>query len=342
MTKTLTTCALGTLLGLTGCLEFDAQEITVVHDAEENRLDMLLVYRGLHSSSADLEAAIKHLEKGRDEGMFSFWSNFPLKIEPTKGPGAPLAARFLRIEPGNLFTDMNGQLCGFQMLRVIDVQEFLKTVNTMFVLFIRGKVLPKDSDLDHEFDGETRELFSEFLRAGNKIVALQGSAIMVSLPCSDADHRFLKMAAMRGLTEGFAFDLRQRAELHKRLAAAAEEGDYFADSHDVPWDAVEFSARTVESGLEHSPHLRFFAENEVSIQRREGLTVVTIGIPGAVVNKVVKASSGGAPANLEEPLKAQGIAIEYMVPDQEIERRFNSFREREVKMVGKYAEFVGR
>ena len=43
--------ALATLASLTGCLEFDEQELVVAYDGARDQLDVQVVYRGLHSDA---------------------------------------------------------------------------------------------------------------------------------------------------------------------------------------------------------------------------------------------------------------------------------------------------
>ena len=69
------------LLLLAGCLEFDAQEITIVYDAKADRIDMHVVYRGLFAESGSgstdkpMQKALDDLAKVRERGSVYFWNN---------------------------------------------------------------------------------------------------------------------------------------------------------------------------------------------------------------------------------------------------------------------------
>ena len=63
---------LSALLLLTGCLEFDAQDVYLSFDAENDRLDALFVYRGLFAegknSAAAMEKALYQLDEAGETG----------------------------------------------------------------------------------------------------------------------------------------------------------------------------------------------------------------------------------------------------------------------------------
>ena len=77
-----------------GCLEFDGQEVTMRYDAEADRIDLLIVYRGVFyesgSSDNDMTKAFKEYDEVMAKGTSFFWSNWPLEVDLTE-TGTPLA-----------------------------------------------------------------------------------------------------------------------------------------------------------------------------------------------------------------------------------------------------------
>jgi len=331
-------------VALTACIEFDAQEVHLHYDGEDDRLDIMLVYHGLFAEGNDVQDAANQLDEAMLEGDFAFWSNWPLKVETVDGNRGALLKRFVEIENGGLFTTPAGTLGGYQFLRVRNVEQLVRAANTVFSLYVQTQVLAgKGVAAGHEFDEETRDLIQDHLRGREHWFEFDGAALRLTLPCSAADHRWLMSQGVDRILDGVISSIRSRLQTQRVVEARAQDeevGDY--SDFSVNTSSQEFSLDKLESLLEVSPFVRFFVDNPCSIMREQGRTTLIIGIAGTKQQTVHKAPSGRYEPNLLDHLRQTGKhKIEDGVPAQELARRFEAFRGREPVMPKAYAEFVG-
>lgn len=330
------------LLLLAGCLEFDAQEITVHYDADKDRIDALVVYRGLFaeggngSSDKPLEKALADLDAAMQNGVFCFWSNWPLKVDPVhdRGPGTALLPHY-EVETGGLFTDPRGVLCGYQFVRIRDAKAFLQKVNTMLEVAVQAAALAEHQAEGgvFKFDADSRELLRDFLRDGQQLLKVERGRVELRLPCTLRDHRFLKMQLERHLLDNLPGELVRRAAVEQHRA---EGGD--ATKTNFGLDAAAIAGPQLTARLRGAPSFRFFWDNDFTFDRRDELTTVGIGERGADEVRIVKASGGLYHDNLLQALRARGDKIEDGVPDPELARRFAAFRGRDCALPAGYAE----
>lgn len=312
---------------LTGCLEFDAQDLTIVHDAKADRIDVHVVYRGLHCERViglgedPLAKALTDLASARDAGFVCIGRNWPLQFDPTRvvqGPAATLLAR-IDVENGSLFTDADGVLCAQQFVRIREARAFLQQLDTLVALGL-PKLLEQpvgEGGTQHEFDDTTRELLTEFLRGGQRLLQVEPGRIEIRLPCSDRDHRWAKDQLFEGLVEQLMGELRPRL---------------VADGKAVPAEPVMIAAcRT-------SPTFRFFADNEWSLVREPGLTRLALGVKGADLLPIRIAAGGDYDDTLLRELRQRGEPIDERLGADELERRFTAFRGRDAVLPPRLAE----
>jgi hypothetical protein len=132
---------------LSGCIDFDEQEIRVAYDAEHDRIDAQLVYRGLHSSATqpfvlfgtapeveDAENTEKQLDQLlAEQPLFALLdpiATFDLaELRDSKEPLTSELAKLTAADRGDFFTAADGRLCGWQHLRVRDVTRALAIRN---------------------------------------------------------------------------------------------------------------------------------------------------------------------------------------------------------------------
>jgi hypothetical protein len=124
-----------TLMLLTGCdLEFPEQEVILLHDTKADRLDFLLVYRGVTASSddrrdvADAVSAATRILGGRREFMLLDW---PLHWDlDGKDKDVPQWLRKnVKLERVDTFVDAKGRLCAYQLFTMSKVSEGLRLLN---------------------------------------------------------------------------------------------------------------------------------------------------------------------------------------------------------------------
>ena len=342
MQKSLSVGCLALLLSLAGCLEFDAQEVTLRYDAKADRIDALMVYRGLFaeggsgSGEKTIDTALKDLAAARESGEFTFWNNWPLQVDLTKDLPAPVQAlaQHVEVENGGLFTDPRGELCAWQFVRVRDVKSFLQKVNTLLEIALQAGLRSK-FDLhgpDHQADDDTKDFVREFLRSGQKLLVLERGRIELRLPCSARDHRWLKSQLEQHLLDNLPHEIVQANGVAARRAAGGEVTDTsVADA------AVQVQGDQLRGEVQRSPSFRFFWDNDLSIVREQELTRVGLGVAGNDEIRLTKAAGGLYHERLLKVLRERGEAIEDGLPDQELTRRFEQFRGRDAVLPPKLA-----
>lgn len=331
-------------LSLPACLEFDAQEITLHYDVQKDQFDMLLVYRGVYSTAADPTQDLDQLERVQQDGEFAFWSNWPLKPDLTKASNLEQPfADHCDVENGGFFTTPKGELCAFQFVRVRDVKGFLKKLNTAIGLVIQTQVLDQPLGSDkHKLDDDTVDLLQDVVRGRLPMVQVQGGAIVVTVPCSEPDHFWMMGQLADDLLDQIGSELGGRLwrMQQPQPAGANEAGGHGGEAPDQtsPDTMITIARKQLQEAMVKAAETRLLFENPITLQRTEEQTVVTLGYTFKNENVLQKAHDGRYRPNLEPLLKAQKIAIETGVPDQELARRFEKFHGREAVLPAKLAE----
>lgn len=330
------------LFALTGCLEFDAQDIDIRYDETKDRIDIHIVYRGLFAedgqggSKNPLEKAQKDLADAKESGEVAFWCNWPFSFDLTRDYPAPIRAMLAHVdvENGPLFTDPQGTLCATQFVRIREAKAFLRQLNTALELYVQSQLLGGTAGRGgtHTWDGDTKELVREFLRSGEKLLMVQPGRIELRLPLSTKDHQWL-----RGQFEQL-FQANMPREMLRRVGVA-EKRENQADptSTAVTPAAVTISGEQLAKEVQRSASYRFFWDNEIGFLREADLTRITFGAPGQQALLVKKASDGLYHPALLTKLRDNGEKIEDGLPEQELERRFAAFRERDATLPPKVA-----
>ncbi|MCA8973726.1 MAG: hypothetical protein KDC98_03345 [Planctomycetes bacterium] len=320
------------LLLLGGCLEFDAQEITMRYDEKADRIDFLVVYRGIFleagsSTQGDkMDGAFADLQEVFDNGQSFFWCNWPLKIDPVDPPAATAAlAAHLEVEIGGFFTDPKGMLNGYEFVRIARAKEFLQKLNTLLEVVAQGAMLGGFRGI--KLDADSRELMTEFVRSGEKMVTVEAGRIQLRLPLSSSDFGTVLKELEQHFLTNVPTDITRRIVVEKHRAAG-EDSTVGADE----LDEVKLSRNDLSNGLRTAAGWRFFWDNEFTIERGEELQTVGIGARGNRELVVRKASDGLYCDNFLKALRERGDKIEDGVPDQEIRRRFDEFRQRAAVM----------
>lgn len=322
------------LLTLAGCLEFDAQEITFRYDAKLDRIDALVVYRGLFveagsgSSDKPFDKALADLDEAMKHGEFFFWCNWPFHVDPTvdAGPGRALLPHFA-VETGGLFTDPKGVLCGYQFVRITDVAGFLKKLDTMIEVGVQAALVGGVAGRgdNHKFDDDTREAVREFRRARGRFVTVDGGRLELRLPCSRRDERYVKQQ----LEELFLANLPREMVRRAGVAERRLKGGDVTDTN-VQDGEVAIAGEALRASVRDAASFRFFWDNEFSLDRDDDVVTVALGARGSDELRVVKASEGLYHPAFLDKLRERGDKLEDGLPEQELARRFAAFRDREI------------
>jgi hypothetical protein len=243
------------------CVDFDGQTVVTRVDVDKDRLDMLIVYRDLHTTEPDTAGALAQLETLRaDERWIAFFSNWPFMMhveamlddaEPEEPAYAALLAAMgerIEVRPGPLWIDETGRLCGRQLLRVTGLADLIDRINAA----IREDWADAEERADafDEFDEESLALLGTAVERGHDFVSLRGSALAFTLPISDAG--FIEM---------------KRRVLREALKEASDA----------------WGRPPEESGKrrEMDAALEFLAVNEWSVERSDGYVTFVLGNPHA-------------------------------------------------------------
>lgn len=340
--------ALVLLLALGGCLELDGQELTLRYDPATDRIDVLLLYRGLFAESDGrtdqdpLAKALKDLADARETGEFVLWNNWPLTFDLTRDYAAPRAAlvEHVDVENGGLFTDPQGFLCAYQFVRIRDAKAFVQKVNTLLELAVQVGLTGGWRGTDgepHQLDDDTREFVRDFLRSGHKMLVVEPGRVELRLPLSAKDHVWLKKQLDSHFLDNMPREIVQRHAVAERRGA----GDSVTDTSVTP-ASVAIGGGELEAAIARAPSYRFFWDNDFSIERTQERTTIGLGVAGDEELHVTKAASGLYHPKLLDALRERQEPIEDGVPDQEIARRFAAFHGRDAVLPPKLAAKHGR
>ena len=328
---------------LPGCLEFDAQDVAIHYDVANDRIDVLLVYRGLIAESGSSEGdqikeALGDLDKCLATGEFAFWCNWPFKVDPTGDPQGLRQAllQHLDVENGGLFTDPLGKLCGYQFVRIREAEAFLGKLETALQLGVQVGLLkgfPSRGEPDHKVDDDTRDFVREFLREKEKFLHITPGRLELRLPCSVEDHRWMKRQLERYALDNASREMVRRQAVADRRAA----GGSVLNTSSVA-DAVALDGNDVGKALGMAPSFRFFWDNDFSFTHTEGLTTVALGSGETKEITITKSSEGIYHEEFLKAIRERGDKLEEGVPDQELARRFAAFHGRDAVLPPKLAD----
>ncbi|HEB54051.1 MAG TPA: hypothetical protein ENI87_12425 [bacterium] len=321
---------------LAGCLEIDGQDVYFRYDQDNDRIDALLVYRGMFAeggtatSSPPMQKAIEDLASARKTGEFVFWNNWPLSCNPCRDydPVRNALLKHVEVENGGLFTDPKGTLCGYQFVRINRARSFVKKLNTLLTVALQAGLAKGLERLGgHRLDDDTADLVREFLRSREPLLVVEQNRIELRLPLSARDHRWFKGYIEGHLMDNLPGEITRRLAVEQRRALGGSPTDTSRAD-----EAVSIEGTSLKSELERAPSFRFFWDNDLSIHRTSELTTLGIGVVGSDELHVKKAPGGLYHDALLQELRTQGERIEDGLPDQELFRRFEQFRGREPRL----------
>ena len=298
-------------LVLASCLEFEQQELHLRYDADQNRMDVLLVYRGLYAGDANhgfpvkthdpLQRALSDWKQAREHGAFAFRSSSNFKVDPVEEAGSGWVSQHIDVEHGGLFTDPKGRLCGYQFVRVRDFRAFLPKfdeAHRMLLFSLFGPAV----DAKNGWPEAATQRFLDHMEQGNALITADGCCFDVRLPIREQDHDPVKRFVI--------------GDSEKKPADAPPAQQPAAGPRPV---------KLRRSGAAPPPPPR---PNPLTVRRDGDVTIVRYGTPGAAAMRVDVACGKGNTELLDE-LRKLDEAIEVGVPDQALLRRFAEFGERD-------------
>lgn len=120
---------------LAGCLEVESQEARVVSDPAHDRIDVMIVSRGVASSAEgdNLAKDLADLKKCRDVAALPIpgfgVADFAAPADGEKDAKWQRSVKFLQIEAGAFFVDEQGRLSYYQFLRIEPASAFCRMVD---------------------------------------------------------------------------------------------------------------------------------------------------------------------------------------------------------------------
>ena len=345
MNRSRLACLALLLLLLPSCLEIDGQEIFLRHDGTSDRIDIMLVHRGIFAEGGEdsLEAAAAHLEHAMSTGKFIIFNNWPLKMDLSTPLPAPYdaLAKHLDVENGGLFTDPKGVLCGYQFIRIRRAKEFIRKVNALIELALQAACIKGIPDLDgRKFDEETRDNIREFLRNRRQFLTVNAGRIELNLPLSAADHRVLKEVVRESVTEDIPRAFMGRLSVEQR-----RQGGGSVTNTKTSKEEVSIKSAVLQREIERSPTHQLFWDNDVSLQRTVDLTTVGLGVVGTEQLHFTKGKDGLYHEAFLLKIRDEQFEIEDGIPDQELQRRFTSFQARDARLppeLAAHRESIGK
>jgi hypothetical protein len=294
------------LVVVPACLEVESMEMRVVADGKHDRLDIMIVSRGVWSSArndSDLASDLGKLRRCREVAAVPVPGGGVLDFtqEPDAGDDAERCRElvpFLEIEAGAFFTDEQGRLSFYQFLRVHRPKEFAAACS---------RLLRKAMLAEQRLSATTRALLEKAANEEMPVVIIDGAGFCVRRPLADEDHRA------------------ERAELARELERSLDR---------AAKDAEREQRRPAPSLV------RTLVDNDVAIVRRAGVTEYLIGTQGSEVcdyvlpgkayeDNLMKAFTAGEP---RPPAVTQAI----------IDKQFAAFHAREARMPKAFAELKQR
>ena len=287
------------------CLEVDSMEVQVVADAANDRLDVMIISRGVSSSATTKDNLAKDfadLMKCRDAAAVPLPGvgvmDFTQPDDAADSAKWRRAIQYLEIEAGAFFVDESGRFSFYQFLRVHRPAELAKVVSAM-----AAEGWQKELE---RATPETRELMQRAAREQWPLLVFDGAGVVVRRPLADDDHRQEQQKFWRAV-------IRAVREPEKQ---ATEEGQKPIDPSD--------------RGL-----VQLLRDNDVAVVRRPGVTEYHVGTQGA---PVCDYQLRGKPYvdNLLQEL-VQNEPRPPAVNQALIEKQFATFRQRNVRMPAAFA-----
>ena len=273
--------------GSGSCVQFDGQSILARHDADRDRLDLLLIYRDLHTTGDPAEA-LAQLESIRDgERTFALAANFPLLFaidgltREKRRADRPADAALLdalqartTVRSGPLWRDSQGRVCGSQLVRLDGLGALLAAINAAL-----REELSRPDELER-FAAEARLEDDESLArlraavaGGFTFAGLRGSAPWFALPVSDVGFIALK----RGLFDAWATDAEPKG----------------------PGAGRETRTRALLEAL---------AVNDWTLERSPGVVTFVLGTPDATTVELTVPPIGRAEPGVPDVLARRALA----------------------------------
>lgn len=196
--------------------EVERSEIRIVADAKNDRLDVLIVSRGIYSTAKNdkqLEKDFESLLRCRDAGAIpmSFGVIDLAEVPDEEELVEPMALvlQHLEVEPGAFFVDGEKRLCFYQFLRIHRPRDFCAA----FDACVRGIWANGKERAAKDASPETLALVERAVAEKWPLLRVEGAAFAFGRPLATADHE------------------KEAKQLAEHLAKDPDEARMLADNH---------------------------------------------------------------------------------------------------------------
>ncbi len=225
------TCAV--LLGmlLLGCLEFDEQTVYVEHDRENDRLLLIINYRGLYAEEPDVMQAQSQLQEALENETVALLGNWPFAFplremredlrepDPEALHEMPEEVRLgllrllerIKVLNGGFYTDPAGRVCGAQVVVIENIADTVGLANDVINAAVLADL--EDYETDNSDDAAAARLALEYARRGESWIELKGHSLVASFPLPERD----LIEGRRDIAEGLTDPDDMDAELYLRV-----------------------------------------------------------------------------------------------------------------------------
>jgi hypothetical protein len=231
------------------CLEVESMEVEVVADPAADRLDVMILSRGVSSSGSDEKTLAKDLadlRRCRDAAAIPIPG---LGIVDFAAPAGDEDEKHLQsflplvdIEAGAFFVDEQGRLGFYQFARIRGLKEFCALVDARV-----HAAWQKERD---KASAATRALQERAAAEKWPLLRIEGAAFVFARPLAAEDHRRERLEFWRDVVEA----------ARSAAAGGGEEG---------------------KDGAPLRGELLLLAENDLAIVRREHVTEYVVGALGS-------------------------------------------------------------
>jgi len=187
---------------LAGCLDFEEQTARVEHDQDNDRLTVIINYRGLYDDQGKILATTVQgdLEEALENETVALGGNWPfafelaeLRTELRKRDGTyedwPEELRWkvltlverISVRNGGFYIDPGGRVCGAQVVTVEKVQDSVQLVNTIF-----NQALQVAAQEEEPADPFQQRML-EYAQKNHTWLELKGHSFVISIPVTEEE-----------------------------------------------------------------------------------------------------------------------------------------------------------
>ncbi len=188
---------------LSGCLEFDEQTIYLEHDQANDRLLLIINYRGFYAAEGtkrDIESSREQLKEALQNQTVAFVGSWPLSFslrelrqelkDPPGGDAKELPAEVrqnllhflerIHVYNGGFYADIEGRPCSAQVLIVEQISKTIPLVNG--IISARMPLVMQESATEDPLEALAERMLLEYAAEGGTWVKLKGHSLIVSFP----------------------------------------------------------------------------------------------------------------------------------------------------------------